>query len=178
MKHVTREDPTELHYLRVTIATADDVIVTMYEVDGLGWVHRQFQMRDEQTRFAPEDILMCRPINLYAMRSHPCTEVIDVEEFELVWGEVAGGRAFASRLPDARLAWEGTLGEERVRVRWMPMGARAPGWTEVPGFIDLYVRGDARAARGACAALFLDKPILWRALAGEVRADAVATAAA
>jgi hypothetical protein len=178
MIQATRQEPSELHYLRVTIATGDDVIVTMYEIDGHGWVHRQFQMRETQTRFAPEDILMCRPINLEAMRSHPCSEEIDVEEFELLWGEVAGERSFARRLPDSRLAWEGVLGEERVRLRWMPMGARTPGWTEVPGFLDLYVRGDARVARGACAALFLEKPIQWRALAGEIRADAVAPAAA
>lgn len=176
---VTRHDPTELHYLRVTIVSGDDdVAMTLYEVDGRGWVHRQFQMRGDETRFAPEDILMCRPVNLRAMRSHPCTEVMEAEEFELLWGEVAGERSFAARLPDARLAWEGSVGDGCMRVRWQPYGAHAPGWTEVPGFLDLYVRGDARAARRACTALFLEQPISWRALAGEVRADRVFLTAA
>jgi hypothetical protein len=177
--HATRHDPPELHYLRVTIAAGDDdVAMTLYEVDELGWVHRQFQMRGDELRFAPEDILMCRPVNLRAMMSHPYTETIDAEEFELLWGEVSRDRAFASRLPDARLPWEGVLGEDRVRIRWHPLGAAAPGWTEIPGFLDLFVRGDASAARMACAALFLERPISWHALAGDVRADAVLPAAA
>lgn len=176
---MTRHEPPELHYLRVTIAAGDDdVAMTLYEVDDLGWVHRQFQMRGDDLRFAPEDILMCRPVNLRAMMSHPYTESIDAEEFELLWGEVARDRSFVARLPDARLPWEGVLGEERVRIRWQPLGAAGPGWTEIPGFLDLFVRGDASAARMACAALFLERPISWHALAGDIRADAVLPAAA
>lgn len=179
VSHATRHDPPQLHYLRVTIAMADDeVAMTLYEVDDGGWVHRQFQLRGDQTRFAPEDILMCRPVNLRAMMSHPYTETIEAEEFELLWGEVARERSFTTRLPDARLPWEGTLGDDRVRLRWQPFGAVGPGWTEVPGFLDLFVHGDARAARRACSVLFLERPIVWHALAGDVRADAVLPAAA
>jgi hypothetical protein len=175
----TRQVPPELHYLRVTIVVGDaDVAMTLYEIDDRGWVHRQFQMRGDELRFAPEDILMCRPVNLRAMASHPFAETIDAEEFELLWGEVARDRSFATRVPDTRLPWEGIVGDERLRLRWQPMGGPGPGWTEVPGFLDLYVRGEASVARQACAALFLERPIAWHALAGDVRADAVLPAAA
>lgn len=179
MIHPTRHEPTELHYLRVTIAASDDdVAMTLYEIDCDGWVHRQFQMRGDLTRFAPEDILMCRPVNLVAMYAQPFAESIDAEEFELMWGEFADERGFAARLPDARLPWEGRVGDGQTRLRWQPFGAIASGWTEVPGFLQLFVRGDATVARNACAALFLERPITWRALAGDVCADAVNPAAA
>ncbi len=163
-----------LHYLRVTFATEDgDVSLTIYEVDDRGWVHRQVQMRADGNKFAPEDVLMVRPVNLPAMSAHPCTETMTAEDFELLWSEVATERSFLTRLPDARLAWEGTVGEgpQRLRVRWQPFTQPSAGWTEIPGFLELFVQGDARAARRACAELFLERPIVWRALAGNTAAQ-------
>ncbi len=175
----TRHDPPQLYYLRVTIVSGDgEVAMTLYEVDDRGWVHRQFQMRGDELRFAPEDILMCRPVNLRAMMSHGCTEAVSAQDFELLWDEVARDRSFAARIPDARLPWEGLLEGSRVHLRWQPFGSIPTGWTEVPGFLDLYVRGDARAARTACSEVFLERAIQWRALAGDVRADVMLPAAA
>ena len=168
----TPADP--LQYLRVTIANDDDdVSMTIYELDARGWVYRQVQMRSEGNKFAPEDVLMCRPVNLPAMRGHPCTEAMTSEDFELLWSELASERPFMARLPDARMAWEGTLddGHGRLRVRWQPFAEPALGWTEIPGFLELFVHGDVRDARRACAQLFLDRPIAWRALAGNTLAN-------
>lgn len=163
-----------LHYLRVTFAAHDDdVAMTLYEIDGRGWVYRQFDMRAEGTRFAPEDILMCRPVNLRAMLGHPCAETITAEDFELLWSELAHERSFAARVPDPRIPWEGTLGpaSSPTRVRWLPFSQTPVGWTEVPGFLELFVHGDERSARRVCAALFFERAIAWRALADECIAD-------
>lgn len=176
--HAIRNDEPNLVYLRVTIATGEDeATMTLYEVDSAGWVYRQFQLRADKVRFAPEDILMCRPVNLRAMTAHPCTDVVEAEEFELLWNEVARERPFASRLPDPRMAWEGeTL--EGVRLRWQPDGALDDGWSEVPGFLNLFAEGDDLAARRGCSEVFLERPIQWRAISGNVRADTALPAAA
>lgn len=173
---------SEILYLRVTIPGDDEqeLSMTCYEVDEGGWVHRQFQLRGHRTAFAPEDILMCQPVNLPAMLTHPCTEQMVPADFELLWNEIATERSFNTRLPDARMAWEGEVeyGGRSLQLRWLPHGTPAIGWTEVPGFIDLFAKGDHRDARLACAALFLERPIRWCALAGETRADPVNRAAA
>lgn len=178
MIHAIRNDEPSLVYLRVTIASGDDeATMTLYEVDSAGWVYRQFQLRGDKVRFAPEDILMCRPVNLRAMTAHPCTDVVEPEEFELLWNEVARERPFSTRVPDPRMAWEGeTL--SGVRMRWHPQGALDEGWSEVPGFLHLFVQGDEQAARRGCSEVFLERPIQWRAVAGEVLADKALPAAA
>lgn len=155
-----------MRYLRVTITDgAEDVAMTLYEVDADGWVHRQCQMRSDGTRFSPEDILMCRPVNLPAMLSHPCTEEIDTDDFELLWNEVASERSFLGRLPDPRQAWEGSVehGGRRFRLLWAPNAELGAQWSAIPGFADLFVMGDHRAARRACSAVFLDRPVQWKA---------------
>jgi hypothetical protein len=176
------EPSIEVLYLRVTIPGDgdDDLSMTCYEVDTGGWVHRQFQLRGDRTSFAPEDILMCQPVNLTAMLSHPCTEQMLATDFELLWGEVSGERNFTTRLPDARIAWEGEVeyGGRSLRLRWLPQGTPARGWTEVPGFVDLFAKGSSRDARLACAALFLERPISWCALADETPANRIGRAAA
>ncbi len=157
-------DPS-MRYLRVTITDGgDDVAMTLYEVDADGWVYRQCQMRADGTRFSPEDILMCRPVNLPAMLSHPCAEEIDAEDFELLWNEVVNERAFLSRLPDPRAPWEGTVdhGGRRFRLLWAPNAEVGTQWAAVPGFDDLFVMGDSSVARRACSAVFLDRPVQWR----------------
>jgi hypothetical protein len=182
VSHAQRVEPAEILYLRVTLPgnSEDELSMTCYEIDEGGWVHRQFQLRGDRTAFAPEDILMCQPVNLSAMLSHPCTEQMAAADFELLWGEIAGERSFAARLPDHRMAWEGEVefGGQSLRLRWLPSGTPAGGWTEVPGFVDLFAEGGVRAARLACAALFVERPIQWCALAGETRTSTSIRAAA
>jgi hypothetical protein len=182
VSHAQSAAPSEVLYLRVTLPgnTEDELSMTCYEVDEGGWVHRQFQMRGERTAFAPEDILMCQPVNLNAMLSHPCTEQMVASDFELLWGEVSHERAFAMRVPDTRMAWEGQVsyGGQALRLRWLPYGSPACGWTEVPGFVDLFAEGGVRDARLACAALFLERPIQWCALANDTRTSTNVRAAA
>jgi len=137
--------------------------MTLYEVDASGWVHRQVQLSAEGTRFAPEDILMCSPVNTEAMVDHPATEEIRHEEFELLWGELQEGRAFLQRIPDPRVPWEGWVehGKRRYSMQWLPGRGAPAGWSPVPGFVNLFVRGDAAQARAACAAVFVDRPMGW-----------------
>lgn len=154
-------------YLRVTLAENDqEVSMTLYEVDPNGWVHRQCQMRTDGLLFAPEDILMCRPVNLGAMLAHPCSEEIDRDDFELLWAELATERCFLSRIPDPRRCWEGTVehaGRARL-LRWQPQGTPPACWASIPGFGTLYVQGDAEEARSMCSAVFLDREIRWRSV--------------
>lgn len=141
--------------------------MTIYEVDDGGWVHRQVQLCPAGSRFAPEDILMCSPIHPDAMVRHPAAEEIDASEFDLLWGELEGEREFHHRLPDPCEAWHGIVehGLRTFELQWIPTGRAAIGWRQVPGFTRLFVRGDARTARAACAAIFVDPPIEWCALA-------------
>jgi hypothetical protein len=141
--------------------------MTLYEVDDSGWVHRQVQLSAEGTRFAPEDILMCSPVNTAAMVEHPATEEIAMDEFELLWGELSDGRAFVERIPDPRVSWEGWIEHARSRhqLAWLPSRHAGPGWSRVPGFAQLFVRGDRAAARAASAAIFVGRPVHWTSMA-------------
>lgn len=153
-----------MRYLRVCLGNeSGDPGMTLYEVDDNGWVHRQVQLSAEGTRFAPEDILMCSPVNTVAMVEHPATEEIPVEEFELLWHELSESRAFLTRIPDPHLPWTGSLehGVRRFTVQWLPHEVAPRGWSRVPGFGCLFVHGDARQARSACAAVFVDRPLHW-----------------
>ncbi|MGB1698637.1 MAG: hypothetical protein ACPHRO_01705 [Nannocystaceae bacterium] len=51
--------------------------LTLYEIDREGWVHRQVQIHAGGSRFAPEEILMQRPVNPDYMASHPAADEID-----------------------------------------------------------------------------------------------------
>lgn len=141
--------------------------MTLYEIDRSGWVYRQVQLFSEGTRFAPEDILMCQPVNVNAMAGHPATEEICSDEFELLWGELVPERAFHRRLPDADASWHGKLEHrgETYQLQWSPTGHAPRDWARVPGFRSLFVLGDDKAARAACVAVFIDQPILWSAMA-------------
>jgi len=153
-----------MRYLRVTLGEGDDVAMTLYEIDDGGWVHRMFQLHPSGTRFAPEDMLMCRPVNVDAMQSHACTEAIDREDFELLWAEIANERSFLGRVLDPSRPWDGRMDGTRgtARVRWQP-NTRAPSadWTNVPGVPQLFVLGDEHVARSLCAALFMERSITW-----------------
>ena len=48
--------------------------LTLYEIDRQGWVHRQVQIHAGGSRFAPEEILMQRPVNPDYMASHPAAD--------------------------------------------------------------------------------------------------------
>lgn len=163
------EAEPQMRYLRVSLGgETGEPGMTLYEVDSVGWVHRQVQVHHGGCRFAPEDILMCRPLDAEAMLNHPATDEIEVVDFELLWGELEDERNFARRVPDRDLAWEGIVehaGETFV-LRWMPDPDFEPGrdWTVVPGFVSLFVHGDEVAARAACAAVFLEHPVGWGAL--------------
>lgn len=141
--------------------------MTLYEVDGSGWVHRQVQISAEGTRFAPEDILMCSPVNTRAMVEHPATEEIDEEDFETLFGELAESRSFLDRIPDPDVPWEGTVDHcgRRWAVAWLPHGTAPHGWSRIPGFSHLVVRGTADDARMLCSAVFVDRAIRWVSLA-------------
>jgi hypothetical protein len=157
-----------MRYLRVCLGNeAGDPGMTIYEIDTGGWVHRQVQLCPGGSRFAPEDILMCSPIHPDAMIRHPAAEEIDSDEFDLLWGELEGERSFHERLPDPCEPWYGMAehGLRTFELQWLPTGGAIAGWTAVPGFTRLFVRGDARIARAACAAVFVDPPIHWHAAA-------------
>ena len=144
--------------------------MTLYEVDGVGWVHRQVQVHAEGTRFSPEDILMCHPVVTDSMARHPAADEIASDEFELLWNEVVEERAFLLRIPDPARPWAGraSFGGQSFELAWAPCEGLGKGWTQVPGFIRLWARGDAKAARGACACIFTQREVDWF----EVRAAA------
>lgn len=151
-------------YLRVALGSEDGCTgLTLYEIDRSGWVHRQVQIHADGVRFAPEDVLMCRPVNLDAMRQHDACDEIESDEFEMMWSELEPSRRFFELVPDANLSWSATYRQAgRVfRLRWEPTGWAPPQYTQVPGFTRLFVHGDQRTARSACAALFVEKPIAW-----------------
>ena len=137
--------------------------LTLYEIDGDGWVHRQFQLYAEGSRFSPEDILMRRPVNATYMAAHPAAEEIDAEEFERIWREVSASRAFVGRLPDPDLPWEGWLQgtDGLLRLLWSPAEVPSDCFVKVPGFADLYVEGDLTTGWTIQRLVFLDPPIHW-----------------
>ncbi len=137
--------------------------VTLYEVDDEGRVHRQLQVHAQGVRFAPEDILLRRPVSVEFMVAHIDAEEIAADEFELHWAEFDHRRRFRERLPNPWQAWRGHTGEHTLH--WSPSG-EAPGdeWLRVPGFVRLFVRGDATSAWTVQRELFLERPIVWTAV--------------
>ena len=162
-----RTEP-RMRFLRVCLGSeAGEPGMTVYEVDHKGWVHRQIQLSAEGTRFAPEDILMCSPVNTDAMLGHPAAEEMDETEFELLWAELSVERTFCDRIPDPDIAWHGhaDVYGRGYELQWLPYGAGPAGWERVPGFTRLYAKGDRANARTTCAALFVAPSITWTALA-------------
>jgi len=152
-----------LRYLRVTLGENEDVAMTLYEIDERGWVHRMVSLHGEGQRFAPEDVLMCRPVNVDAMLSHACTELIERADFDLIWAEVASARSFLARVLDPTRPWDGWVdgSRGRTRVRWQPNGKLGSEWSAVPGLPQLFVLGDEACARSLCAAVFTERDIEW-----------------
>lgn len=154
----------EYQYLRVCFGSEEsEPWMTLYEIDRSGWVRRHVQVHADGCRFAPEDILMCSPVNTSSMLSHPSAESIDAEMFELLWSELSPDRDFLFRVPNPDQLWEGytKLGDEQLRFLWNTDAITIGGWTPVPGFESLFVQGGAAEARRACAAVFMDRPIRW-----------------
>lgn len=161
-------EPTELismRYLRMYVGgESGEPGITLYEIDRDGWVHRQVQIQADGSRFAPEDILMRQAVNTDYMALHPAAEEIERDDFELLWQEVDEARAFLRRVPDPEAPWEGLVGHgtRQFRLRWCPDGeAPDDSWRQVPGFLQLYVEGDASAGWALSAAIFLETPIAW-----------------
>lgn len=140
--------------------------MTLYEIDAGGHVHRHVQVHAEGCRFAPEDILMCSPVNADSMLTHPSAEPIDRQMFELLWSELSPDRDFLFRVPNPERLWEGftKLDEQTLRLMWNNDGIGVGGWTPVPGFAALFVQGTERDARRVCAAIFMDRPIRWTSM--------------
>ncbi len=156
--------PTELQYIRVCFGgESGEPGLTLYEVDRQGWVHRHAQVHMEGARFAPEEILMCSPVNMGSMLTHPAAETIDVAQFELFWNELAPDREFLSRVPDPESPWEGWMrrGADEWHLLWTPNDEAPKGWSVVPGFRALFVEGGPHQARRAAAAIFTESPIRW-----------------
>lgn len=157
-----------MRYIRMYMGSEDGAPgLTLYEIDAEGWVHRQVQIHANGSRFSPEDILMRRPVNTDYMALHPAAEEILEEDFELLWKEVHDNRGFRERLPDPESAWEGWMDAESSprELRWEPnKGAEllAQGWQRVPGFVQLYVKGDDSNGWATQRDLFLERPIHWR----------------
>jgi hypothetical protein len=138
--------------------------VTLYEVDGGGWVHRQLQVHADGVRFSPEDILLRRPVSVGYMASHPDAEEITSEEFELHWAEFDHRRRFRDRIPNPWRAWQGQMLESGRVLRWVPSGAHpGEGWARVPGFVRLYVYGGPEEAWATQRELFLEREVRWGA---------------
>jgi len=140
--------------------------VTLYEIDAAGWVHRQLQVHADGVRFSPEDILLRRPVSVGYMADHPDAEEIGAEEFELHWAEFDHRRRFRERVPNPWRAWQGRMrrGDQIRELRWIPSGAHpGEGWLRVPGFVRLYVYGDAEQAWATQRELFLERDIEWDA---------------
>lgn len=157
-----------MRYIRMYLGgEAGEPGLTLYEIDGDGWVHRQVQIHAEGSRFSPEDILMRRPVNPDYMAAHPAAEEIRAEEFERLWREVHGSRGFLDRVPDPSCEWEGWVERRQgtSQLRWSP-GGHTPGteWQRVPGFTELFVRGGDEPAWSLQSLLFLERPIHWCAV--------------
>lgn len=164
---------SEFQYVRVCFGgETSEPWMTLYEIDANGGVHRHVQVHAEGCRFAPEDILMCSPVNTDSMLTHPSAEVIDREMFELLWSELEPDREFLFRVPNPEQLWEGytKVGEQRLRLMWNSDGIAVPGWTPVPGFESLFVQGSRADARRVCAAVFMDRPIRWNSMDARVAA--------
>lgn len=157
----------EFRYVRVCFAgESSEPWMTLYEIESSGWVRRHVQVHADGCRFAPEDILMCSPVNTDSMLMHPSAEIIEKEMFELLWSELEPDRNFLLRVPNPELMWDGyiRLDKERIRLMWNADGIGVGGWTAVPGFDSLFVQGNAADARRICSAVFIDRPIRWTAM--------------
>lgn len=152
-----------MRYLRVCLGNeTGDPGMTLYEVDPSGWVHRQVQMSASGTRFAPEDILMCSPVNIEAMVDHPATEEITHEEFDLLWTELSASRQFLASIPDPTQFWIGAaeVHGRRIGLSWQPDGQGSVGWIRVPGFTRLFT-DDPGSIRASCVVVFTSQRIDW-----------------
>lgn len=155
---------TAHRYIRICLGgESGEPGMTLYEVDDEGWVYRQVQLHAAGTRFSPDDILMCQPVIPDAMLNHPASDEISAEEFERMWVEVRDERSFCERVPDQTVPWAGRVefGGRTHELAWVPEGDVGEGWSKVPGFSRLFARGDARTARAACAAVFVERAIEW-----------------
>lgn len=156
-----------MRYIRICMGgESGEPGMTLYEVDEDGWVHRQVQVHAEGTRFSPEDILMCHPVVTESMAKHPAADEIMADEFELLWTEVVDERAFLAHVPDASMPWAGraSFGDSSFELAWSPFENLGAGWTQVPGFVRLWARGDAKTARAACACVFAQRDLEWYAV--------------
>jgi hypothetical protein len=99
------------------------------------------------------------------MAAHPTAEEIDGDVFEDLWAEVADCRGFHRRLPNPDLPWCGWLEQHdrTLEVQWLPHEDPPSGWSLVPGFRNLFVLGDEHDSWAAQRAVFLERPIQWRA---------------
>ncbi|MCA9700493.1 MAG: hypothetical protein KC431_23400 [Myxococcales bacterium] len=155
-----------MRYIRMYKGSEDGAPgVTLYEVDALGWVHRQLQVHAEGVRFSPEDILLRRPVSVGYMVKHPDAEEISADEFELHWAEFDHRRSFRKSIPNPWRSWQGRMtapsGEIR-ELRWIPSGAQpGEGWCRVPGFVRLFVHGTSDQAWATQRELFLERYISW-----------------
>lgn len=167
-----QKDARELgmRYIRMYMGSEDGAPgLTLYEIDNQGWVHRQVQIHANGSRFSPEDILMRRPVNTDYMALHPAAEEIQHEDFELLWNEVHDNRGFRERVPDPECGWEGWMDAATClrELRWDPdqcLDEEDASWCRVPGFMQLFVRGDLKSAWATQRDLFLERPIHWRSL--------------
>lgn len=156
-----------MRYIRMYMGGEDgEPGLTLYEIDAKGWVHRQVQIHAEGSRFSPEDILMRRAVSTDYMAAHPTAEEIDEDVFEDLWAEVSDCRSFHRRIPNPDLAWSGWLDQldRTLELQWLPDEDPTDGWSLVPGFRNLYVRGNERDSWTAQRAVFLECPIHWRSL--------------
>lgn len=125
--------------------------LTLYEVGDDSRVLRLVQIQAECSRFSPENLIMCAPVNADYMALHPSCEEIDEADFSTLWKEVRDGRAFCSLMPDAQASWSSTVelaDGNKVAVCWSPNGKK-PGavWRCVPGFDRLFaLTHDAKVA--------------------------------
>jgi hypothetical protein len=156
-----------MRYIRMYKGNEDGAPgVTLYEIDGSGWVHRQLQVHADGVRFSPEDILLRRPVSVAYMADHPDAEEIGAEEFELHWAEFDHRRRFRERMPNPWRSWQGRMrqGSQVRELRWIPSGAHpGEGWVRVPGFLRLFVYGDVDQAWATQRELFLERDIEWDA---------------
>ncbi|MEM6296767.1 MAG: hypothetical protein AAGA54_36210 [Myxococcota bacterium] len=159
--------PQEHQYIRVCFGSeSGEPWMTLYEVDCKGQVLRHVQVHAEGCRFAPEDILLCSPVNAEAMLTHPTAETIGASMFDLLWSELAEERTFNARIPDREQLWEGyvRVGDQDLHVMWNPDGFAIGGWTPVPGFDCMFVQGSMKDAQRVCAGIFIEAPIRWQQL--------------
>jgi hypothetical protein len=167
-----------MRYIRMYKGSEDGAPgVTLYEIDADGWVHRQLQVHADGVRFSPEDILLRRPVSVAYMAEHPDAEEIGAEEFELHWAEFDHRRRFRERVPNPWRPWRGRIhGAGQIReLQWIPSGAHpGEGWLRVPGFVRLYVYGNADEAWATQRELFLEREIEWDAAISDDRHDTVA----